>query len=172
MTMQPAATARGTYSRDAAAPAENSARCAALKSNSASGSSDTDRPRKVTDSPSERSAASAWSLATGKLRSSRICTIASPTRPLAPTTATLNSAGALTGGRGTCCVLLLGSPLAPGDVGRSNPHVRILRPLPQVMIHQYEGQHGLGNRRRAQAHTRVMTSGRDDLNRPALHIDR
>ena len=48
------------------------------------------RPRKLTLRPRERSLASANSFATGKSRSSSTLTIVSPTRPVAPTTATVN----------------------------------------------------------------------------------
>src|SRR3954470_6143263 len=49
------------------------------------------RPLNSTPLPSERVLASAWSSETGKLRSASTLSRVSPTRPVAPTTATENS---------------------------------------------------------------------------------
>ena len=39
--------------------------------------------------------------------------------------------------------------------------------MTQVMIHQHEREHRLGNRRRTQPDARIMTAGCDDLDRLA-----
>src|SRR5688572_26012345 len=88
--MQPAAAALGAYLRETSAPAENKPMSALLKSKLASSPTGSWRLRKLTDLPIERLLASGYNSDTGKLRSSSTSIMASPTSPVAPTTATLN----------------------------------------------------------------------------------
>ena len=88
--MQPAAAALGAYSAETSPPAENSPMSARVKSKLGQL---LDRQLLARETapllPSERSLASAMQLATpGNLRSSSTLIMVSPTRPVAPTTAT------------------------------------------------------------------------------------
>ena len=86
--MQPAAAAFGAYSRDTSPPAENKPICARAKSNVATSITGMCRPRNWTRLPIERLLASGNSSDTGKSRSSSTLIMVSPTRPVAPSTAT------------------------------------------------------------------------------------
>src|SRR3569623_317650 len=49
-------------------------------------------------------------------------------------------------------------------------HVEILGAMTQAMIHQHQGQHGLGDGRGADADAGIVAAGGDHLDRLALHI--
>ncbi len=87
-TTQPAAAARGAYSRLTEAPAENSARSTSPKLVGLSVSTVRLSPWKDIFLPSEKGEAKSLRLRAGKLRSSRQRTIMLPTAPVAPQTAT------------------------------------------------------------------------------------
>ncbi len=44
--------------------------------------------------------------------------------------------------------------------------------MTQVMIHQYNGEHGLGDRRRPDAHAGIMSTRRNHLNGLAVEVNR
>src|SRR5215470_15032233 len=168
MTMQPAATARGACSRETAAPAEKSAKSHCEKSKPLSSRTGWLRPRKLTLRPRERLLASGKSCATGKARSSSTLIIISPTKPVAPTTATANCLS----------IELHSSAKAPlrsgrrrGDIGSCGFHICVLRAVAQIVVHEHDGEHGLGDRRGAQADTRVVPPGGHDLHGVAGKID-
>src|ERR1700733_9067174 len=162
ITMQPAATARGAYSRETAAPAENSAKSHCAKSKPASSRTGQLRPRKFTPRPRERSLASAYSFCTGKSRSSSTLTMVSPTRPVAPTMATVNA-------------LSMASARPSGarraDVRGGRLHVRVLRAMAQVVVHEHDGEHRLGDRCGPKPHARIMPAGGHDLDRVSGAVD-
>src|SRR5580693_5115429 len=89
MTMHPAAAALGANSADTSAPAENSPMSAREKSKLSSSATAMLLPRNFTLRPNERLLASGCNSDTGNWRSSRMLIMLSPTRPVAPTTATL-----------------------------------------------------------------------------------
>ena len=87
-TTAPAAAAFGANSALMLPPAEKSARDTLEKSKVSKRSTSTGRPLNMTVLLSDRALARAYSFATGKSRDSRISIMASPTAPVAPTTAT------------------------------------------------------------------------------------
>ena len=52
------------------------------------------------------------------------------------------------------------------------PHIGILTPMPQEMIHQDQRQHGLGDGSGADPDTGIMAASCNDFFRLALQIDR
>src|SRR3954462_4127960 len=161
MTTHPPAPALGAYMAATAAPAENKASCAREKSKPAASITGTARPSNCTVLPLERSLASAKTSRTGNCRSSSTFSIISPTRPVAPSTATLHS---LRAGSGIGC--------APHNVRCARRDVRVLSAMAQVVIHKHDGQHGFGNRRRAQPHAGIVAAGGDNLDRLPIPIHR
>ena len=87
ITTQPEAAARGACSSETLPPAENSAIAVFEKSNSARSETVIDLPLNRTVLPAERSDAKAYNFPTGNSLCSRISIMASPTAPVAPTTA-------------------------------------------------------------------------------------
>ena len=85
---QPDDTAFGAKMAETLPPAEKKPTSIVEKSNSSSLVTRIDFPLKLIVLPADRSLASGNNLPTGKLRCSRILIIASPTAPVAPTTAT------------------------------------------------------------------------------------
>src|SRR5690348_757782 len=57
------------------------------------------------------------------------------------------------------------------DVGSRRFHVRVLRAVTQIMVHEHDRQHGLGNRRSAQTDARIVPTRRHDLNRAPRQVD-
>ena len=88
MTTQPDDTAFCAKTADTLPPAENKPTSVVEKSNSSSLFTWIDLPLKLIVLPADRSLASGNKQPTGKLRCSRMPIIASPTAPVAPTTAT------------------------------------------------------------------------------------
>lgn len=48
----------------------------------------------------------------------------------------------------------------PGDLQGLRCHIRILRAMEQRMVHEHEGQHGFGDRGRADADAGIVTAVR------------
>src|SRR5580704_1563684 len=163
MTTHPAAAALGAYSRETSPPGENSAISTWLKSNSARLPTEWRLSRNVTDLPSERSLASANSCLSGNLRSSSTSTMVSPTRPVAPTTATLKPSPP--------ALPLMFAPVSLSDDRRCRLYIHVLAAMSQVMVHQHDGEHCLGDRHGTQPHARIMATGGGDFDRVTGEID-
>lgn len=58
------------------------------------------------------------------------------------------------------------------DVGGVDLHIATLSPVAQRVVHQDQGQHGLGDRRGTNAHTGVVTTKGLDLGGVAICVDR
>ena len=88
MTIAPARTAAGAYSRAVPLPAENSARSTPAKLSALSVSTPMSWSRNGKVLPAERGEASSRSSPTGNSRSARMLSSSAPTAPVAPTMAT------------------------------------------------------------------------------------
>ena len=91
----------------------------------------------------------------------------SPTSPVAPTTATrkplLIVGLTLRSGSGLCASRVIS--------GVADSHVGVLRAVAQVMIHQHDRQHRLGDRRGAQADAGIVAAGGHHFDRIAVQVD-
>ena len=87
MTVVPAATKRGAYSREAAAPAEKMAYCGRAAMASSTLTTVSWRPANSTVFPTDLGEAAAMTSSCPKPRSASTVSISRPTSPVAPTTA-------------------------------------------------------------------------------------
>src|SRR5210317_2148755 len=193
MTTHPASPARGACTSEIDPPAENIAISVPEKSKSSSTPTVCSRLPKRIFAPAERSLASGWNSATGKLRSSSNWIIVSPTSPVAPTTATLNClliffSRMLKAPHGCALCRLKAGDCLPRQIqiparrrrpgaGPSTPdhrrhaaNVGILPTLAQIMIHDDQRQLRLRNRGRAQSDAWVVTTLGQNLYLITLNI--
>src|SRR5690606_29163411 len=159
ITTAPAAANRGACSFETSPPAANSAMSTPAGSNAARSCTSSSSSPKSTWPPAERLLASARTSDAGNRRSARIDSIASPTAPVAPTTATRKR-------RSDIRAL----PCLAGDPRRHLAHVAALRAVAQRLVDQFQSHHRLADGGCADAHAGIMAAGGDHLNRIAFQV--
>ncbi len=93
----------------------------------------------------------------------------SPTRPVAPSTATLSTP--CSSDDSVCTLARTRRDLSDGPACVATCTSAFCAAVAQVVVHQHERQHRLGDRRGAQAHAGIVPPGGDDLDRFARDVD-
>ena len=151
MTTQPAAAAFGAYSSETEPPAENRPICTFEKSKSARSSTVSSRLPKSTVLPIERSLASACTLPTGNFRCAQNLQHGFA-----------DDAGGADDGD-IKFLLMFVVRLRPSYAGGVRINVGVLRAIAQVVIHEYQRNHRLGDRCCPQSDTGIVATFGDNL---------
>src|SRR5690606_38467528 len=158
ITTAPAAANLGACSFETSPPAANSAMSTPAGSNADSSWTRSSSSPKSTLPPAERPLARAITSEAGNRRAARIDSIASPTAPVAPTTATLKRRSAI------------GRALSGRDARRHFAHIAALRAVAQRLVHQLQCHHRLADGGRADAHAGIVAAGGHDLHGVAIKV--
>src|SRR5882724_2345959 len=116
----------------------------------------------LTGLPTLRSSSSACNSANTIFRARSSSMTASPIRLVTPTTATRNAALLFTFGGISRCIR---------DDRRRADHISALGAKPQIVVHQHQRQHRLGDRRGANTDAGIVPSGGDDFDGFAVNVD-